>query len=201
MKKIWVISVSALVVGLLFLITPNSYMKKKSKRYSFTYSKPEMKIRMPGLYPGERIHKEYSCDGENESPALEFSGIPKEAKSLVLIMENPGSPEAQKRHEKAWVHWLVFNIPATVTELKHDANIEELGGIIGKNSWDENKYDGPCPLPTAGTQIYFFKLYALDSMLDLDEKADAVDVRKAMENHILTEEPAKLTGTFSTEVR
>ncbi len=126
----------------------------------------------------------YSCDGEDINPPLRISGVPLGAKSLVLIVDDPDAPVG------VWNHWIVWNIPPETTSIKEDS----VPGIQGLNSWGRNDWGGPCP--PSGTHSYMFKLYALDTELDIDAESDKVDVESAMEEHILEE--AELVGKYST---
>jgi len=136
---------------------------------------------------GEPIPVQYSCDGEDISPPLVWGDPPEGAQSLTLIMDDPDAPGG------TWDHWIVFNIPAEVRELPEAASTNDIGGTFGQNSWGRSDYGGPCP--PSGTHRYFFKLYALDTTLNLDENADKSQVLAAMEGHIQAE--TELMGTFS----
>lgn len=143
-----------------------------------------MIISTPAFKNGEKIPSKYTCDGENINPPLEISDIPKNAKSLVLIMDDPDSPSG------TWLHWSVWNIdPATK---KIDENSVPIGAVEGKTSFNINGYGGPCP--HSGTHRYFFKLYALDCTLELSSEADKATLEKAMMDHILAK--AELMGLY-----
>ena len=129
----------------------------------------------------------YSCDGEDVSPPLDWSDPPAGTQSFALIMDDPDAPGG------TWDHWILFNIPAEVRNLPEAGSAGEIGAISGKNSWGRSDYGGPCP--PGGTHRYFFKLYALDTTLSLDESAGKEQVLAAMEGHILGE--AELMGTYS----
>lgn len=151
-----------------------------------------MTLTSPAFENGEAIPVKYSCDGSDISPPLTWSGAPEETASFVLICDDPDAPIG------TWVHWVYFNIPSNVTQLPEavPAGREpETGGVQGKNSWRRNDYGGPCP--PGGTHRYFFKLYALDTTLDLGPKAKKKKVVKAMEDHVLAE--AQLMGTYSRQ--
>jgi Raf kinase inhibitor-like YbhB/YbcL family protein len=114
----------------------------------------------------------YTCEGKNINPPVTISGIPKDAISLALIIEDPDAPGG------IFDHWVVWNIRPTEI-------IEEnsLPGITAKNSRGEYRYTGPCP--PSGTHRYFFKIYALDTMLDLDDDADKKMVEQSLHDHVL----------------
>lgn len=128
------------------------------------------------------IPSQYTCDGKDISPPLQWSGVPEEAKSLALIVDDPDAPG------KTWVHWVVFNLPPDVHSLPEhmptDAKLRN-GAMQGITNFGRSGYGGPCP--PGGTHRYYFKLYALDTMLDLKPKAKKPDVEKAMKGHILAE--------------
>ena len=138
---------------------------------------------------GSMIPKQHTCDGKNISPPLVWTGIPDNARSLVLIADDPDAPSG------TWVHWVVFNIPATVKELPEGiAPVETLptGGTQGKSSFGKTGYGGPCP--PSGTHRYFFKVYALDTELNLRSASTKGDVVKAMDGHVIAQ--GQLMGTY-----
>ncbi|MBI4130067.1 YbhB/YbcL family Raf kinase inhibitor-like protein [Candidatus Roizmanbacteria bacterium] len=135
----------------------------------------------------EDIPSQYTCDGANVNPSLEFTDIPPEAKSLALIVDDPDSPT----HE--WSHWILFNIPPGIEEIGEGE--APVGCRIGTNDFGNREYGGPCP--SEGRHRYTFKLFALDIMLDLPEGADKEAVEDAMEGHIL--EQAELTAHYSRD--
>jgi hypothetical protein len=130
------------------------------------------------------IPKKYTCDGQNINPALDISDVPEGTESLVLIMDDPDAPMG------LFVHWVEFNIPTSKRLISENSG--KLG-MQGRNSFGKLGYGGPCP--PAGTHRYFFKVYALDTELDLHEGASKSDVEKAMQNHIIAK--AALTGRYS----
>src|SRR3989338_2420563 len=129
------------------------------------------------------IPSEYTCDGSDVSPPLQINDVPKNAKSLVLISDDPDAPVG------TWDHWVVFNIPATITEIPKGT---EPKCVEGRNSWGKTGYGGPCP--PSGTHRYFFKLYALDTTLNLPEGSTKKQIETAMQGHILAK--AELMGTY-----
>jgi Raf kinase inhibitor-like YbhB/YbcL family protein len=144
----------------------------------------EMSLTSPAFNDEEAIPVEYTCDGEDISPDLDWFGIPEGTASLALIMDDPDAPVG------TWVHWVLYNIPADAPGLRR--GVHGLG-VDGVNSWGRTGYGGPCP--PGGTHRYFFKLYALDSMLDLDAGADKAAVLGVIEGHVLGQ--AELMGTYS----
>ncbi len=143
-----------------------------------------MRIYSPEFNDNSMIPAKFTCEGMDINPQLLFSDVPEETKSLVLIMDDPDAPMG------TWVHWVLFNIPADVTGIPEDSIPDN--AIQGLNSWPKNNYGGPCP--PSGTHRYFFKLYALDVELELDDTATKKDVEQAMQGHIL--EKAELIGLY-----
>ncbi len=131
---------------------------------------------------GAAIPEQYTCQGKNISPPLKWSGISSQAKSLVLIMDDPDAPVG------TWVHWVLYDLPPSTTELPegfgNELNKTTDTGKQGKNDFKHLGYGGPCP-PAGKSHRYFLKLYALDSVLDLKSGATKKDVERTMENHIL----------------
>lgn len=131
-----------------------------------------LSITSPAFKPGGNIPAHYTCEGDDVSPPLEISQIPEDARSLVLIVDDPDAPGG------TWLHWLVWNIPVT-----HHITESEIPGDEGSNDFGRNDYGGPCP--PSGTHRYFFRMYALDDLLDLPEGSHRMDVENAMRDHIL----------------
>lgn len=144
----------------------------------------------PAFDAGEPIPGEYTCQGSNLSPSFRWGPVPDEASSLVLICDDPDAPGG------AWVHWVLYDLPPDVTELP--AGISEVanpvvGGTQGENDFGELGYGGPCP-PAGDAHRYFFRLYALDSRLELAAGATKAQVLAAAQEHILAR--GELVGTF-----
>ncbi|HEY4137392.1 MAG TPA: YbhB/YbcL family Raf kinase inhibitor-like protein [Casimicrobiaceae bacterium] len=139
------------------------------------------------------IPAQYTCEGKDVSPPLAFNGAPTVAKSLALIVDDPDAPDpaAPKR---VWVHWIIYNLPPTTKELPEAVRAEALppGTQTGVNDWGKASYGGPCP--PIGRHRYFFKLYALDTVLsDLDRPTKAT-LEKAMQGHVIDD--ATLLGRY-----
>ena len=145
-----------------------------------------MKLTSSSFENNDKIPSKYTCDGENISPPLNFSDIPPEAKSLVLIMDDP---DAMKPAGKVWDHWIVFNIPPETEEVSEG---NEPQGTQGTTSFGSTGYGGPCPPDSE--HGYIFKLYALDSELELSEGERKADIETAMTGHIIKE--SKLIGRY-----
>lgn len=133
----------------------------------------------------------YTCEGRDISPPLEWKGVPAGAKSLALIVDDPDAPDpaAPKR---VWVHWVLYNLPASSTGLPEAVRALPAGTLEGMNDWPRTGYGGPCP--PIGRHRYFHKLYALDVVLpDLGKPGKKV-LEEAMKGHILAE--VQLVGTY-----
>ncbi|NIM20609.1 MAG: YbhB/YbcL family Raf kinase inhibitor-like protein [Candidatus Latescibacteria bacterium] len=139
----------------------------------------EIKLESAAFEHGGMIPSKYTCDGADVSPPLVWSGLPEGTKSVALICDDPDAPMG------TWVHWVIYNIPPDTTSLDEGIpskeNIE-LGARQGKNDFRKIGYGGPCP--PGGTHRYFFKLYALDTVLDLEPGATKRELLKSMEGHI-----------------
>ncbi len=147
-------------------------------------------LRSSAFDDGDPIPRTFSCDGDDVSPALAWSGAPDGVESFVLIMDDPDAPAG------TWVHWVVYDIPAGVRELDEDVPPRTVlpgGGTHGENSWGKLGYGGPCP--PSGTHRYVFKLYALDARLGLDPGARKRRVLETMEGHVLDE--TRLVGEYT----
>lgn len=134
-----------------------------------------MKIESFAFKNEEDIPSRFTCDGENINPELYFKCVPKDTKSLALIMDDPDAPMG------VWGHWVLWNISPKINKI--DQNSVPIGAVIGENSANKNEYQGPCP--PNGMHHYYFKLFALDTTLFLDSKTKAPDLVKAMEGHII----------------
>jgi Raf kinase inhibitor-like YbhB/YbcL family protein len=143
-----------------------------------------LQIVSPAFKHNELIPKKYTCDGKDVNPPLLIENIPPGAKSLALIVDDPDAPVG------TWVHWVVWNISPGTREIKEDSVPK--GAEQGVNDFWKNDYGGPCP--PSGTHRYFFKLYALDAVLNLGSKAKKSDLEGAMKGHIL--EKAELIGLY-----
>ena len=151
----------------------------------------------PAFAARAEIPVRHTCDGADVSPPLAWSGAPPGARSLALIVDDPDAPDpaAPKR---VWVHWVLYNLSASLTGLPEGAgNGAQTGSVAGAldalNDWNRAGYGGPCP--PIGRHRYFFKLYALDTLLpNLGPRARKGDVEGAMTGHILAQ--AELVGTY-----
>ncbi len=132
----------------------------------------EMLISSPDFVQDGMIPVKFTCDGDDINPEIDIAGMPANAKSLVLIVDDPDAPMG------TWDHWVVFDIPVTG---KIDG--DSVPGTQGKNSWGRNDYGGPCP-PNS-THRYFFKVYALDRMMNLDPSSTKKDVMSAIQDNVI----------------
>ena len=152
-----------------------------------------MKITSPAFKHGEEIPTLYTCEGSDISPPLVWSDVPPEAKSLVLIVDDPDAPDPGAP-KMVWIHWVLYNLDPTSTGVKENVTGLEVptGTEYGTNSWNKDGYGGPCP--PIGRHRYFFKLYALSIKIGSLEDPTIDMVKQAMEDHIITE--ATLMGTY-----
>lgn len=150
-----------------------------------------MKLTSPSFEHNTEIPQVYTCQGKDISPPLSWSDVPASAKSLVLIVDDPDAPDpaAPKR---VWVHWLLYNIPASANGLDEGAKTLPAGTKEGANDWGRTGYGGPCP--PIGRHRYFFKLYALDTMLPDLSKPTKGALEKAMQGHIVAQ--TEIIGTY-----
>jgi hypothetical protein len=149
-------------------------------------------IRSSAFQHNGSIPAEHTCEGADTSPPLEWSGAPKETKSYTLIVDDPDAPDP-KAPKMTYVHWVLWDIPPSVTKLPQGTKKAPAGARDGLNDWKKSGYGGPCP--PIGRHRYFFKLYALDTLLDLQPGASKADLVKAMDGHVLAE--AQLMGTYA----
>ncbi|MCV0410626.1 YbhB/YbcL family Raf kinase inhibitor-like protein [Nitrosopumilus sp.] len=147
-----------------------------------------MIIASPAFKNGQNIPRKYGYKNENSSPPLFIDKVPEGTKSLALIMDDP---DAMKAVGKVWVHWVLWNIPSNTQEIKENSIPE--GSVEGKTDFGEIGYGGPAPPDKE--HLYIFKLYALDTKLDLEQNSTKTDLEKSMKNHIHAE--AKLEGRYA----
>lgn len=150
-------------------------------------------IRSPAFAHQSSIPRRHTCDSEDVSPALEWSGAPGGTKSLVLIVDDPDAPDP-KAPKRVYVHWVLYNLPPSASGLPEGVSARQLpsGTREGSNDWKRTGYGGPCP--PIGRHRYFFKLYALDTLLPDLGAATKADVEAAMRGHML--EQAEMIGTY-----
>ncbi len=184
MRKGLVLSIVVLFVLAIFFFY---FEKSKTAEHnSKIINKNSMQILSPVFEDNTKIPSKYTCDGSQVVPPLEFAAVPKDAKSLVLFLEDPDTTMG------TFDHWVKWNIPVTTTRIDEGKEPE---GISGKGTTGDLNYIGPCP-PT-GEHRYIFSLYALDTTLDIPEGSDKETVKASIEGHIIDE--ATLTGLYSKE--
>lgn len=147
----------------------------------------------PAFPSGGQIPARYTCDGDDLSPPLSWSGAPEDTRSFALILDDPDAPDP-RAPKTTWVHWVLFNLPPTVHELPEGAGSAGLpeGARMGTNDWKRTGYGGPCP--PIGRHRYVHKLYALDAMLTLGDAPTKAELERAMEGHVLAR--GELVGTY-----
>ncbi len=161
------------------------------KGYPAEAKEVSMEISSAAFVHESTIPQDYTCGGTNISPPLTWKKAPSQTKSFALIMDDPDAPAG------TWVHWVIFNIPKDKNGLAGAVPVMEQlsdGTRQGKNSFRETGYGGPCPPQGHGPHRYFFRLYALDTVLDLPQGANCAVLEAAMKGHIL--DRAEMMGRF-----
>lgn len=154
----------------------------------FFITMEDLVLKSSAFENGNNIPSKFTCDGENINPVFLIENVPAGAKSLVLIMDDPDATGGT-----TWDHWLLWNISAETKEILE--NSVPAGAIQGKTSWGRNEYGGPCPPKGSSPHRYMFKLYALDTRLDLNSDSTKADLEKAIAGHILSQ--TVLTGLYN----
>lgn len=151
------------------------------------------KLTSSAFTEGGAIPPRYTCEGDDISPPLAWSGAPDGTRSFALIVDDPDAPDPA-HPQRTYVHWVLYNIPADATALNENASADGLpdGAMAGNNDWGDAAYGGPCP--PIGRHRYFFKLHALDAELNGLTDATKADVEQAMEGHVLAR--AQLIATY-----
>ncbi len=152
-----------------------------------------LKVTSSAFQQGGSLPAKYTCEGQDVSPPLAWSGAPGNIKSYALIVDDPDAPDPAKP-QRVYVHWVLYNVPASSTSLPENASKSGLpkGAVQGKNDWGKAEYGGPCP--PIGRHRYFFKLYALDTTLAGLSSPAKADLEKAMKGHVL--DSGELMGTY-----
>jgi hypothetical protein len=147
----------------------------------------DLQIRSSAFEPGGNIPTKHTCDSQGVSPPLEWNGTPDGTQSFALICDDPDAPRG------TWSHWVLYNIPPDVTRL--DEGVQELPGAAeGRNDFGGVGYGGPCP-PRGPAHRYYFRLYALDTQLDLPANPTRQQVMDQTQNHIVAQ--AELMGRYA----
>lgn len=173
--KSWLVPL--LVLPLACLLSAAAMGKEKARM-------EQLHITSPSFAAGAMIPARYTCDGEDINPPLVIGNVPEKTRSLALIMDDPDAPMG------TWVHWVVWHLPPQTREIGENALPGEASQ--GKNDWKRNRYGGPCP--PSGTHRYYFRLYALDTVLKLGPDTAKGDLERAMTGHILAR--GELMGTY-----
>lgn len=172
---IGIIAMSILIVLSFVFCTRSNYKLK---------NKSTMKITSTAFTDSTSIPLKYTCQGDNINPELKIEGVPENAKSLALIMDDPDAPMG------TWVHWVVWNISPDITTIPQNSVPAE--SIEGITSFGKSGYGGPCP--PKGVHRYYFKLYALNDKLNIPKNSNKEDLLKAMDGKIIQQ--AELMGTY-----
>lgn len=154
---------------------------------------PQSKLRLtsPAFDANAAIPDGYTCHGSNVSPPLDISGVPADTKSLVLVVDDPDAPDPAAP-ARDWIHWIVFNLAPTTTNLPEALATLPTPALAGLNDWNQAAYGGPCP--PIGRHRYYFRIYALDQALDMTTPTLS-ELRNAAQGHVLGS--ASLMGTCS----
>lgn len=173
----------------LFIVISSCNSKDQSKAKKIGKKDVKIIITSSAFKEGGIIPKQYTCDGKDISPPLAWSSVPDSTKSLALICDDPDAPMG------TWVHWVIFNLPLELKELPENVppeNTLKNGAKQGQNDFRKIGYGGPCP--PGGTHRYYFKLYALDTVINLGAGSTKKQLLKAMEGHILAK--GQLMGKY-----
>ncbi len=168
-----------------FILT--ACLPKQEKQTDLTIKDINMQLTSPAFEHEKDIPSQYTCDGQNINPPLKIEAVPENTESLALIIDDPDAPSG------TFIHWLVWNIDPKTNKIEE--NSVPQGAIEGMTNFGETGYGGPCP--PSGTHRYFFKLYALDTELDLTPNAGKDNLEQAMQGHIL--DSTELIGLYSRQ--
>lgn len=174
LARTWVAASVAVIAFPLFAVQPGDSMH-------------DLTLKSTAFQPGGPIPRKYSCQGDDVSPPLSIAGIPAETESLALVVEDPDAPAG------TWDHWILYGLSPGTSKIR-EATVPP-GARQGRNGWGRNTWGGPCP--PSGEHRYFFRLYALDTALDLAPGATKRELRRAMEGHVLAE--SELMGRYRKE--
>lgn len=145
----------------------------------------------PAFGTGQEIPSRYTCEGVDDSPEVRWSGAPANTKSFALIVDDPDAPDP-RAPKMVWVHWVLYDLPPATTALPEKTKKAPTGAYDGLNDWKKTGWNGPCP--PIGRHRYFFKLYALDTLLGDRGHITKAQLEAAMSGHIL--EQAETMGTY-----
>jgi len=150
-----------------------------------------LKLASPAFADAGEIPAKYTCEGQDVSPPLAWSGVPANARSLALVVDDPDAPDPAAP-TMTWVHWVLYDLPPGAGTLPEGARTPPPGTRQGSNDWQRTGYGGPCP--PVGRHRYFFKLYALDALLPDLGAASKTKLEAAMKQHVIAR--AELVGTY-----
>ncbi|MBI3284934.1 MAG: YbhB/YbcL family Raf kinase inhibitor-like protein [Burkholderiales bacterium] len=153
-----------------------------------------MTLTSSAFHAGSGIPAAFTCDGKDTSPPLSWSGVPANARSLVLIVDDPDAPDPAAP-QRTWVHWVLYNIPPDAAGLPQGVQALPAGTHEGRNDWGRTGYGGPCP--PIGRHRYFHKLYALDVMLPDLARPGKAQLERAMQGHVLAH--TELIGNYQRQ--
>jgi Raf kinase inhibitor-like YbhB/YbcL family protein len=149
-----------------------------------------MQLSSTAFAPNGEIPSRFTCEGQDLAPPLSWQGAPDGTRSLALVVDDPDAPDPAKP-QRTWVHWVLYNIPPGLPGLPEGGATPQ-GALDGHNDWQRDGYGGPCP--PIGRHRYFFKLYALDSVLPPLAPPTKASLEQAMQGHVLAQ--AQLMGTY-----
>ncbi len=186
----WILAVVSLLWASVLLTACQKEEEPTPELVSEGSEPVSFELRSGALGQGETIPQAYTCDGPDRSPPLSWDDPPVGTQSLALIVDDPDAPA------KTWVHWVLYDLPADVRQLPEGLPADETlagGGSQGKNNFGNLGYGGPCP-PKGKPHRYFFRLYALDTRLDLAPGASKKELLDAMAGHVIGQ--AELMGGY-----
>jgi Raf kinase inhibitor-like YbhB/YbcL family protein len=150
-----------------------------------------MNLGSPAFADNGEIPRRHTCEGEDLAPALQWNGVPAQARSLALIVDDPDAPDPAAP-QRTWVHWVLVDLPPTASSLPEGGRPLPAGTREGLNDWQRSGWGGPCP--PIGRHRYFFKLYALDTTLPSLARPTKAALEQAMRGHVLAQ--AELVATY-----
>ena len=190
-RWMWAAILGLVLIGISVVAANTDALKDKKEKIGMSII-----LTSPAFTHGRVIPVQHTCDSINVSPRLSWTDIPVGAKSLALIVDDPDAPDPAAP-KMTWVHWLLYNIPHDAKGLAEGVAIEDLadGTLQGVNDWHRTDYRGPCP--PVGKHRYFFKLYALDTVLPDMQHPTKAALEKAMHGHVLAQ--AELIGLYQRQ--
>jgi Raf kinase inhibitor-like YbhB/YbcL family protein len=190
-RWIWAAILGLVLIGISVVAANTNALKDKKEKIGMSII-----LTSPAFMHGRVIPVQHTCDSINVSPRLSWTDIPVGTKSLALIVDDPDAPDPAAP-KMTWVHWLLYNIPHDAKGLIEGLAVDDLadGTLQGVNDWHRTDYRGPCP--PVGKHRYFFKLYALDTVLPDMQHPTKAALEKAMHGHVLAQ--AELIGLYQRQ--